>query len=78
MMQVSPTGCTDRSWPPVCSTTWAAAALQSPATLWMRVPTTSGEGADTTSPAANAATLRGKAMCYAFKVMPMWPEYVLT
>jgi len=42
------------------------------------VPAPSGEGADTTNPAANAATLRGKAMCYAFKVMPTWPEYVLT
>ena len=77
MMQVSPDGCTERSCPPVCSTTWAAAALQSLATRTAMGRASCGEGADTASPAANIATLKGGAMCYAFNVMPTCPEYVL-
>lgn len=65
MMHESPEGCAERSWPPVWATTWAAAALQSPATRATDV-CESGDGAETATKADSAATLKGDAMCYAF------------
>src|SRR5690606_669360 len=57
-----PRGCADRSSPPVCATTWAAAALQSPeaCTTPESRPVSSAPGRIRL--AARAAVIRGEAM----------------
>ena len=66
MTQASPEGCTDRSCPPVFSTTWAAASLQSDFARATSVGVVTGNAADPAIMARIAATLKDDAMLINF------------